>query len=177
LAGLLTALAALFAALLTALATLFATLLTLLAGLIVLFAALLALLAGLALLATLVLLRHSFLLLVGKKTTSASMPAFPRSHGSGPVFFHVIRYVSHPRKGLTRSRTMTARPAAKSNLNDLLPPWEREFPHPMHDPILRGLFGIDMNVLRPPIGEQPVRDASTLAQDVFRACVIRQRGI
>jgi hypothetical protein len=177
LSGLLTALAALLATLVALFSTL---LLTLLAALLTLLAGLLALLAGLlALLATLVLLRHLFLPCLAKRQRVVRRRRSAGGAVHAKLFFHVIRYVLHPRRGLERFRAMTcaAPPAGISDLDDLLPAWERKFPHPVHDPILRGLFGIDMNILRAAIGEQPIGDPGTLAQDVFRACVIRQRGI
>lgn len=65
----------------------------------------------------------------------------------------------------------------KLNLNDLLPPWESELPNvgdePEFDRILRG----DLNIAHPASGKDVVRQTRPLAQDVFRALVIRQRAI
>jgi len=77
---------------------------------------------------------------------------------------------------LRRCRLMTVT-GPRSDLNDLMAPWERKFPHPMHDPIVRGLFGVDMNIAGTPLGKQSLRDTGPLAQDVFRSRVVRQGGI
>src|SRR5690348_6958842 len=170
LATLLTLLAALVT-LLAALLTLLAALIALLAGLIALFAALLALLAGLlalALLATLILLRHACLL-VWREDNGWLDRAVPPHAQAASICFHIIRQVSHPRSTFVRYRRMrdAKRSARVSDLYDLLSPWERKFPHPMHDAVLRGLFGVDVNVLRPAFREQPFGNAGPLAQDVF----------
>lgn len=65
----------------------------------------------------------------------------------------------------------------KLNLNDLMAPWEREVAHPVHDPIRRSVFGVDVNIPEPASGKKVVGDSGPLAQDAFRASVIRQGGV
>lgn len=66
---------------------------------------------------------------------------------------------------------------ARLNLNDLLPLWEREIAHPLHEPPLYSLTRRDVDVLEAPIVEDVGGDRSALAQDIFGASVIRQGGL
>ena len=64
-----------------------------------------------------------------------------------------------------------------SDLNDFRPLWERELPHALHQPPLERLIRREMHVPQTARGENLVGNPRPLAQDVFNALVVRQRGV
>jgi len=62
----------------------------------------------------------------------------------------------------------------RSNLDNLIPLWERKLAHPMHEPPLESLIRPDMNFPAPPTGENIFGQASTSAQDFFSALIVSQ---
>lgn len=62
------------------------------------------------------------------------------------------------------------------NLADILPVWEREIPHPMHQPPLERLTWRDVDILEAPVVENLVRDRRTSAQNAFRARIVSKRS-
>ena len=66
---------------------------------------------------------------------------------------------------------------ANSDLENLVPLWDRELPHRLNKLKTDSLRGGDIDVLCAPVREHCVGDLGPLAQDAFRARVIRQGAI
>ncbi len=62
------------------------------------------------------------------------------------------------------------------NLNDFVPLWERELPHPLHEPKFEGLIWRDVDIVDLAVLKDLIGDRTPLAQDFFRASVVRQSG-
>ena len=62
----------------------------------------------------------------------------------------------------------------KLNLNDLLPPWEHELPDAGDETELNRILRTDLHVTHPAGGEYSIGQSRPLAQDIFRALVVRQ---
>ena len=61
-----------------------------------------------------------------------------------------------------------------SDLEYLVPLWDRKLPDIVSQPIRDRLSGRDVNVTRSPVCEKLVGDVGPLAQDRFSASIIRQ---
>lgn len=66
---------------------------------------------------------------------------------------------------------------ANSDLENLVPIWQRELPNRVNEPVRDRLIGVDVNVLGFPIGQNCIGNVGPLAQDVFGALIIRQGAI
>lgn len=66
---------------------------------------------------------------------------------------------------------------SKSDLEHLVPLWERKLPNLMRQPISDRVRSFDIDVARAPIGKDCIGDVGTLAQDRFRARIIRQGAV
>lgn len=64
-----------------------------------------------------------------------------------------------------------------SDLEHLVPLWERKLPNVVNQPVRKRLRSRDIDVLGSPIGEDSVGDIGTFAQDRLRARIIRQGSI
>lgn len=64
-----------------------------------------------------------------------------------------------------------------SDLEYLVPLWNRELPNRINQPVRDSLFGRDVHVFGATIYQNIVGNAGPLAQDVFRACIISQGAI
>lgn len=64
-----------------------------------------------------------------------------------------------------------------SNLENLIPLWEREVPNRVHKSVAESFRGPDMYITKAPGVQQLVRQGGTLAQDFFSALVLSQRGL
>lgn len=71
----------------------------------------------------------------------------------------------------------TAVERGRLNLNDLVPAWERKLPHPIHQPELDSLLRRDEDVAVATRSEDFIGKRRALAQDIFRAKIIRQRSV
>ena len=63
------------------------------------------------------------------------------------------------------------------NLNDLIPAWERKLLHPVHEPNVEGFLRRDVDIAAASSGEHVIGQSCALAQDIFSAQIVRQRGI
>lgn len=63
---------------------------------------------------------------------------------------------------------------ANSDLEDLVPLWQRELPNRVYQPVTDSVSGRDVNVSGAPISQNGIWNAGTLAQDVFGSLIIRQ---
>lgn len=66
---------------------------------------------------------------------------------------------------------------ANSDLENLVPVWQRELPHRGNQPIRDGLIRCDVHVFGASVGQHGVEDVGTLSQDAFRASLISQGAI
>ena len=66
---------------------------------------------------------------------------------------------------------------ANSDLENLVPLWQRELPYRANQPVRDGLLRSDVNVFGAPVGEYGVGDVGTLAQDAFRSRLISQGAV
>ena len=64
-----------------------------------------------------------------------------------------------------------------SDLENLVPLWQREIPHLVNKPVSGGILRRDMDILGAAVRKNSLGDAGTLAQDVFRAQIIRQGAV
>ena len=61
-----------------------------------------------------------------------------------------------------------------SDLENLVPLWNRELPHLVNQPVRDGQVRRDVDVLGASIRKDSVGDVGPLAQDAFRARLVRQ---
>lgn len=64
----------------------------------------------------------------------------------------------------------------RSNLDNLIPLWEREVANRVHKSVAESFIREDVNLPNPAGAQEGIGQGSTLAQDVFSALVLRQRG-
>ena len=64
-----------------------------------------------------------------------------------------------------------------SDLEHLVPLWERKLPNRVGETIRDGQFGSDVDVFGAAVSEDIVWNVGTLAQDRFRARIVRQGAI
>ena len=62
----------------------------------------------------------------------------------------------------------------KSNLNNLIPLWERTLPNFMHEPPLESFIRSDEDIPATPSTEDVIGKGTSLAQDIFSALILRQ---
>ena len=70
---------------------------------------------------------------------------------------------------------MRQRQTKTSDLNDLLPLWERKLPHSLHQP--DGLARRDMNSTVAARREHVLRNGRLLTQDIVGSIIVRQRRV
>ena len=66
---------------------------------------------------------------------------------------------------------------ANSDLENLVPLWQRELPNRMDKPVSGGFVRRNMNVLGAPVGQDGIGNVGPLAQDVFGALIVRQGAV
>ncbi len=66
---------------------------------------------------------------------------------------------------------------ANSDLENLVPIWQRELPNVVHQPVVRGLLGSDVHVLGLAVSQDVLGNTGTLAQDVLGALIVRQGAV
>jgi len=64
-----------------------------------------------------------------------------------------------------------------SDLEHLVPLWERKLPNGVRQPVRDGQLSSDVDVFGAPVGEDVVWNVGTLAQDRFRARIVSQGAI
>lgn len=64
-----------------------------------------------------------------------------------------------------------------SDLENLVPLWNRELPHRVNEPKREGFVRRDVNILGASIGQDMLGNVGPLAQDAFGARVVRQGAI
>ena len=66
---------------------------------------------------------------------------------------------------------------ADSDLKNLVPLWQRELAHRVHQPVRDGFGRRNVNILSAPVGQNAVGNVGPLAQDVFGALIVRKEII
>ena len=66
---------------------------------------------------------------------------------------------------------------AKSDLENLVPLWERELAYPIHQSVSGGFLRGDVNVFSSSIRQNGIGNLGALAQDIFGAEVVRQGAV
>ena len=63
------------------------------------------------------------------------------------------------------------------DLKNFVPPWERKIADSVRETEFDRLLRSDVNVIETSLGQEAVRDVRPLAQDIFRALIVRQRRV